>query len=559
MMIGENKSSITNPQKTGVEVLSQSTVSHHHYRATLSLNWMNQVCPSNLLMTLFMILAFYVQPQCASAKAKARLEVQLVESDGIMNFVFIDRKNGVQLDEVQVEKDLPNRLKFTIDGHRCQRAWQKSWRAKGLKRALLYPSKKQKKRCFLKVKMKRKITNEQIKAISKMERAEEGVLLKFSWDAKSLSNQGVELIDESGKNDASAEVSAVALSSGTTQSLEAQKQEESPKTVDLVTDHEEQTIEPQPVIPAEVAIGDFADMEVNEDQLGIQERPHSVIETVIVGQIEKARAYSPAPVILSGPIAVDVEGEVQQSKFLGRASLLLTKLLDREALSRGGSIWVIDPDLREQITKLNTNIPKLSLSQEKSLANHVGAQLISRAQLTINKTQGEELSLAISMSPVYQEGVQQDSDPGIYRVQHSLSKAMIEEALAQTWVEYKKDDLILRSLILPGWGQIHQGDKRLGWTYLSSSIGLALGAILSSTLGYIASQDYQGNDPRTAHRRDDANAHYDRANLLWFGLGTVYLTSAIDAVISSKDRSYLDLDRLNWNEVRQSLEAKRSR
>ncbi len=561
MMISQIKQSLFT--ETGVEVLFQSIVSHHQEHTYFSLSRITKFRAFSPLFPLAFFLVLCTSQTVVLAKTKASLEVQLIESEGIMNFVFIDRKKTVKLEDVQVEKDLSNRLKFTVDGHKCQRSWQKSWRAKGLKRALLYPSKKQKTRCFLKVKMSRKISKQQLKAIVIKERSEEGVLLQFAWDPKVLSETAVDLIDDkdsneeilaSGDNSSKTPTSLQNSSPAVAKRLKALNQ-----AVELVVDQDEVTAEEpsQPAPSLEADVGEFANMEVTADQLGMQERPHSMIETVIIGQVEKARAFSPAPIILSTPISIDTEAGIQHSSFLHRASLLLTKLLDQEALSRGGSIWVINPELRAQISHLNTNIPKLSLSQEKSLANHVGAQLISRAELSLSNTQSDELNLAIFMSPIQQDGVLQDSDPGVYRVKHKLSKAMLQEALAQTWVEYKKEDVILRSLLLPGLGQIYQGDKRLGWTYLSSSIGLALGAIISSTFGYLANQDYQKQTATSAHRRDDANAHYDRANLLWLGLGTVYLTSAIDAMISAQDRSYLDIDRLDWSKVRNALESKR--
>ena len=291
MMISENKSSITNLQKTGVEVLSQSTVPHHHYRVTLSLNGMFHFRLSNLLMTLFLICLFVASPQIASAKAKAPLDIQLIESDGIMNFVFIDRKSRVRLEQIQVERDLSNRLKFTIDGHRCQRSWKKSWRAKGFKRALVYPSKKQKGLCFLKVKMKRKITDEQFRAISKEERAEEGVLFKFAWDTKALTKSNVELLEDSEKRDDSDNGVTEDPNSVSSTAVKIEQEEEDSKTVDLIDESKDQTaLENNKVPPPEAEVGEFPNMEVNEDQLGIQERPHSVIETVVIGQVEKARA-----------------------------------------------------------------------------------------------------------------------------------------------------------------------------------------------------------------------------------------------------------------------------
>ena len=496
----------------------------------------------------------------AEAKRKNLLKVNLEAEGEILNFSF-ESSSPITLDQIMVERDLPNRLKITIGGHKCSRGWQKKWRAKGLNRALLYPSKKAKQRCFLKVKMKRKITDSQVSAIQKIV-VDDGVLLKFSWDPSLLNPKKNEEQQASGEDLLNIPIVEEVKAVKTDPSVLEEEVEPKPSIEKEEALAVKETIEEPTSVPIleEVTVGDFPSSEVPKDHLGMQERPHNVLETVMIGQIEKARAYSPAPIILSTPISV--EGDDHSNKdevFLSKASVLLTKLLDREALTRGGGIWIMDEDLRSQVKALNTNIPKLSLSQERLVATHVGANLISRTMLNLQSlNEGQtNISLSVSMAPVSEEGTYQDIDPGVYRVEHNLSRALIEEALNQTWVEESRSQAILRSVLLPGWGHLYRGEKRLGATYLSMSMSLAVGAILSAGLGYMATQDYENNDPSSAHRRNDANAHYDRANLLWMGVGALYVTSLIDTLISAKDRSYLDVDRLNWDQARRSLEEKR--
>ena len=492
----------------------------------------------------------------AQAKRKSLLNVDFSSKGDVLQFSFTSKSASVKLDQFLVERDSPKRLKFTIDGHKCRRGWQKKWKGKGIKRSLLYPSKKTK-RCFLKVRMKRKITAAQVAAIQTME-TEDGVSVKFSWDPDLLQSSPVttdqeeEVTVAEPDNAASPDVPSPAIDMEQARKADAAETDETIQA-ETIKDEDVDSLDEAPV-------GDFPSMEVAEDKFGIQERPHSMIETITIGQVEKARAFSPAPVILSTPISVlDDEYAASDEQFLSRATILFTKLFDQEASTRGGAIWVIDQNLRHQVKTLNTNIPKLSLSQERLVAEHVGANLISRTQMKLNPNSGDTdyISLAVSMEPVSEEGSLQDIDPGVYRVEHNLSRSIIAEALNQTWIEQKREDAIVRSLLLPGWGHIHRGEKRLGWTYLSMSMSLALGAIISVSMGYAAAKDYEDNDPSNSHRRDDANAHYDRANLLWMGLGALYTTSLVDTLISAEDHSYLDLNRLNWDQVRRTVEEKR--
>ena len=550
----------------GVDVLSQVnqyTLRGNPSNPTLSFSKVMQLCSFSLVvLSLYLGLA-----QPAFAKSN-NLDLAFSVEEEVFNFRFSAADQSVDVAAIKVERDLPNRLKLTIDGHRCKRAWQKGkeWKAKGIGRALLYPSKEMKKRCFLKVRMKRKISNAQVKAIQKIS-VDDDVVIRFAWNPENLVR---------------AEDASIAKEET---SIEALPEKKIKERLDVLDDTIAQVQLGQPLteedsrntsndedgnqseetssaeVLEEVEAGDFPDMDLQEDKLGIQERPHRIVETVTIGQVEKARAYSPAPVIFSTPLVVsNGDYSEKEEEFLNHAALLFSELLDQEAKSRGGSIWITDPNLRQQIKLLNSNVPKLSISQERLVAEHVGANLISRTQLNFNKTdEGQtQLSLGLSMTPVNQEGTIQESDPGVYRVEHNISRAMIEEALKQTWVEEKRNEMIWRSVFLPGLGHLYRGEKRLGWTYLSSSMTLAAGAILSSTLGYLASKDYDGNSPSTAHRRQDANAHYDRANLLWMGVATLYATSLVDILVSAEDRSYLDISRLDWDKARDGFEQRRN-
>ena len=297
-------------------------------------------------------------------------------------------------------------------------------------------------------------------------------------------------------------------------------------------------------------------IEAPRDQLSARDKPDEVIETAVLGQINKARTLNSAPIILSAPMVILSESAtltVDEAEKFRLSSELLTTFIDQEALRRGGSIWIADARLRQQIERLNPHSvsPQILGQQERAVARHVGATLISRTQLSLNK---DEFILTTSMTPVGQAQAT-NQDPGVYKVEHTLSRAIIEAAVDQAWIVEERSSSVWRALLVPGWGHLYRGERRQGITYLSLGLGLAASAIASGGLGYFAARDYSENDPRTTHRRDDANAHYDRANLLWIGAALVHVTSIIDTLISARDRAYLDPSRVNWDLARDVAES----
>ena len=80
-------------------------------------------------------------------------------------------------------------------------------------------------------------------------------------------------------------------------------------------------------------------------------------------------------------------------------------------------------------------------------------------------------------------------------------------------------------------------------------IALLTGAVVSAIASKIAHDDYNVSDPMTSHRRQDANAHIDRANLLFAGFGATWLSSLLSTVATAEDRSYLDVQALDMGEM----------
>ena len=461
-----------------------------------------------------------------------------------MQIAFSAGGQAIPLDKISVKRDKTDRLRFTIDGgHRCRARYFKKWRAAQLKRVYLYPSKKVKGRCFLLMRMRRAILPELASAIT-MTQGDTSTRAGFKWSLPSGPEQ-------SSPESSSEEAVNAQAQEDSTAVTDAQNTE-APGTDSTPSEEPERSAKETPDLPPAPA-GDLPPMEAPKDDFAAQDFPQDVVMTAVIGQLNKARALTPAPVILSTPMTVKAGAELnpQVLRELKLSSKFLTMLIDQEALKRGGGIWIADQELRDQVNKLNPHTTRLSISQEQLLARHRGASLISRTQLSLGE---DGLSLTTSMTPILDQDNYQETDPGVYQVEHKLSTKVLNAALDQTWIEEYRSSAIWRAALFPGWGHLYRGERRQGLTYLTAGLGLITGALISSTLGYVAAQDYADDSPSTSHRRDDANAHYDRANLLWIGAAVVHLTSLVDTIASAQDRSYLDISRLDWSAARRTAE-----
>lgn len=509
----------------------------------------------------------------ASAQDAPQLELSFEAALDELRIGVSANAQPIPPSQISARRDKAKRLRFTIDGgYQCPARYIKDWRAPKLKRVYLYPSKKVKGRCYLLIRMTRRIPKRRAKAIEFTREATQTTAV-FRWrapkvtkapkvaqasqtastsKAKSSETPAVSAPADQGSEGAQAELQVISPQTTPQSAPEADTPEELLKvnfksreesTEGRVAESEgDKSLAEAKSTP--VPAGEVVEMKAPRDRVLSPNQPAEVLRTLVIGQLNKARTLSAAPVILSTPM--NIRGGAPQDQLqLRRGARLLTALMDAEALQRGGGIWVADAGLRSQVDKLNPHSAQLSISQEVLVAGHVSADLISRSQLRLTD---QDLTLTISMTPVgYKDNV--PSDAGVYQVEHKLSREVLNTALDQAWVEEHRSAAIWRAALLPGWGHLYRGERRQGFTYLSAGLGLTIGAIISSSLGYLATQDYNNDSPETAHRRDDANAHYDRANLLWMGAAVVHLTSLVDTIVSAQDRSYLDLSRLDWEKA----------
>jgi len=92
---------------------------------------------------------------------------------------------------------------------------------------------------------------------------------------------------------------------------------------------------------------------------------------------------------------------------------------------------------------------------------------------------------------------------------------------------------VMRSMVLPGWGQLYKGEKQKGTVLMSLWTAGAVGSVITHVVRQNAQDDYL-----SATRPDQIEAHYDRFNtfhklrnnFILFSVG-VWLYSYFDAIL----------------------------
>ncbi len=97
-----------------------------------------------------------------------------------------------------------------------------------------------------------------------------------------------------------------------------------------------------------------------------------------------------------------------------------------------------------------------------------------------------------------------------------------------------------RSAVVPGWGQIYNGDLGRGVLYVTGFIAALAGTAGSLTLGVQNENDY--DETGDLQSRRNADFHYDRTNLFLIALGSVWTAAVIDAFVSGEDRHGFSLE-----------------
>ena len=164
----------------------------------------------------------------------------------------------------------------------------------------------------------------------------------------------------------------------------------------------------------------------------------------------------------------------------------------------------------------------------------IGAQHVLLGSLT---TLGSELQISARVVA---------SETGV------IVKAVTLKAPRTDFVAFHKDVVvtksrsgaIFRSVLLPGWGQLYNGDTQKGWMTLTLALGALGTAGAYGFLGTQAESKYQENSVDTVSERAVANGHYQKARIALMSAGAFWVYAVVDAFIMGK--SYSEIDLKGW-------------
>jgi len=105
---------------------------------------------------------------------------------------------------------------------------------------------------------------------------------------------------------------------------------------------------------------------------------------------------------------------------------------------------------------------------------------------------------------------------------------------------------VLRSALIPGWGQIYNEDNAKGALFLSAAVGVAAGAAVGLSLRVYYGSEYDGaaNSDDAKDFRNKADSAALAANIMAGVYGVVWVLSMLDAWLSGGDYEGVDLDRV---------------
>lgn len=103
---------------------------------------------------------------------------------------------------------------------------------------------------------------------------------------------------------------------------------------------------------------------------------------------------------------------------------------------------------------------------------------------------------------------------------------------------------VLRSALIPGWGQIYNEDNAKGALFMSAAIGVAAGAAVGLSLRMFYASEYDGADNSDDAKdfRSSADSAALAANIMAGVYGVVWVLSMLDAWLSGGNYEGVDLD-----------------
>lgn len=104
-------------------------------------------------------------------------------------------------------------------------------------------------------------------------------------------------------------------------------------------------------------------------------------------------------------------------------------------------------------------------------------------------------------------------------------------------------DPLWRSAILPGWGQIYNGEKVKGWILGTVTVGVLLGTVYTYSVGDAARQKYEGLGPNDSQSDFDSSYNtWDQMaqinNILAISFLALYTFNLVDAIVDAKPSTH---------------------
>ena len=155
----------------------------------------------------------------------------------------------------------------------------------------------------------------------------------------------------------------------------------------------------------------------------------------------------------------------------------------------------------------------------------IGSELQVTARLVVSET-GEILKAATLTSP--------QNEFVTFRRDVVVTKSKIGAAI--------------RSTILPGWGQLYNGNKTSGYTTLIAAVGALGTAAAYGFLGTQAEARYNENTADTVGDRELANSHYATARVALISYAAIWSYAIVDAYVSAKSDPTIDLK--GWSDLK---------
>jgi hypothetical protein len=461
-----------------------------------------------LLLSLFLSLPFCLYAQNTNTESEQVLEqnfkVDLVPGEDI-SLILSHRQQALLSKNTKLgTEDQQNVLIISFDQLQIQRSWQKLVHPL-INRALLYPSKKTSTRAYLKIRLNQPLTANGMNAIKiEEDQGKIKVLIPksaFVAQAQSLPLMTANPKPQDSKSQESKSVPTVELSNSGEISLSNE--------TDVKT-----ALPPQ------------TNAEPNENLPDAKEII-AMHENLADDLYESIQDLSKDNAVLVLPTINEDELKVSKTK-----ALLSQSLMQELMSNKSHVLWLDEKRLNHYAHSLHRNQEEeYDLSDMQKLGKIAGADLAFQSKLSL-KTPTQLILESKLYSLKDGSLIVHESHPLSFKMMSALEDDLIHSPT--------KGGAFWRSLILPGWGQIYGNQPTKGWAFLGAGLGLLAGSGASSVYGFMAEQDYNTFESQYAHRRADANMHYDRANLLLLGYGALWLSSLIDAYFSTSEETVVD-------------------